>query len=692
MHLVVRLFWPRFSKTLPGADSNAAINNIISEKALTLGYNERVEYVESDISSASGPSTSVSSPSIISSPEFDRSECFISPRDIRPETHKNTTYASKMPMFEFRRHQGNLAWDFFVQSLRKELPHKLGDHNRSFELIDYGGSGIVYATGFQTDKGFDTLAVKVLLQKKKAEIDVSLPAELQIMSRLNHNHIVAYVAGFHRKGQFALLMYPVAICNLAEYLNHASEYNNSGGGLDSHRTKNLTRAFGCLASALMYLHGTLNIKHKDIKPENILITRHGSVILADFGISKQYEAKTITEGTTSYTDKYAPPEVVNQEARDLSADIWSLGCVFLEMATIVLGETLDNLSEVIHGANNRPSYHSSQPKVQAWVAQLKARSKKHTDLSMSALHTDSHLPTAQHLDLIHQMISRSPEERPSIYRVHEAFKSFASRCEECQSSNVSLRLPTYRYVLTEKHYDFQVSQEISIMSPKFEVRPSVLQEIDHATGQDGYISHFRTHESFHRRGSGWKDDNSCFQHFLRLCGTQFQMSADIDDDDAEFSEDDSCSDSGIVDDPVYDQAGSDCYIEEMLNQHFLQHKDFFLSLHERLESVRGITSCPSDGFSGNRRQGSPMQGPPSKRRSNSSRKAIQTPGGDGDGDNDEDDNKGDPNERRGRQSRKGSDSSLMSRNFACPYRKYQPNRDFGGHDCDAGWPQIYRLK
>src|SRR6202040_2867361 len=112
-------------------------------------------------------------------------------------------------------------------------------------------------------------------------------------------------------------------------------------------------AFGCLSSAVRYLHTSRKIKHKDIKPENILVDRYGSVLLADFGISKQYEDDTLTEGTTPFTDKYAPPEVVDQDKRGLSSDIFSLGCVFLEMATVTLGESLENLSCAVFDTRNR---------------------------------------------------------------------------------------------------------------------------------------------------------------------------------------------------------------------------------------------------------------------------------------------------------------------------------------------------
>lgn len=373
-HFLVREMLSRVSETWPSADSKGVLKIIDLARSMGLGLENCAEYEESDISSASGRSTSVPSPSNIPNSDPDRNERSVSPRDIRPETHRNSTYASNMHMFQFRKHRVDIDWHVFAQSLKPGLPLKLGEHNESFQLIDYGGSGIVYATEFRTPKGSDSLAIKVL-RNKKADFDVRLPAELEIMKRLNHNHIVAFVGWLQREGQFAVLMYPVAICNLSEYLHHASDGNRSRIALDSRHSRTLMRAFGCLASALMYLHISCNVKHKDIKPENILVTRHESVILADFGISKQYDDNTITEGTTPFTDKYAPPEVVDRTKRDLSADIWSLGCVFLEMATVVLGETLESLSDAIYEANGRPNYRSSQPKVKAWIAQLKELSK-----------------------------------------------------------------------------------------------------------------------------------------------------------------------------------------------------------------------------------------------------------------------------------------------------------------------------
>lgn len=84
-----------------------------------------------------------------------------------------------------------------------------------------------------------------------------------------------------------LVMSPVADCNLAEFYDQVP---NNPQLLDV-----LRRFYGCLATALKYLHGS-RIRHRDIKPENILV-KGGTVYLADFGISLNWE--NMSSGTTT---------------------------------------------------------------------------------------------------------------------------------------------------------------------------------------------------------------------------------------------------------------------------------------------------------------------------------------------------------------------------------------------------------
>src|SRR2546430_16355080 len=105
-------------------------------------------------------------------------------------------------------------------------------------------------------------------------------------------------------------MLPVADVDLGKLLASPSE--------DSHPL--LRSAFGCLSTALAFLHSN-QIRHKDIKPQNILIDRK-NLLLTDFGISYDFSAIGISE-TSSFgegTLKYASREAIEHGRKGRKAD------------------------------------------------------------------------------------------------------------------------------------------------------------------------------------------------------------------------------------------------------------------------------------------------------------------------------------------------------------------------------------
>ena len=96
---------------------------------------------------------------------------------------------------------------------------------------------------------------------------------------------------------------------------------------------------GCLIRAIDYLH-EMKIKHKDLKPANILIMNE-QVLIADFGISKDLIDAETTASLSANGDigtrMYCAPEVLKENSRrGRASDIFSLGCIFLEISTVLI--------------------------------------------------------------------------------------------------------------------------------------------------------------------------------------------------------------------------------------------------------------------------------------------------------------------------------------------------------------------
>jgi serine/threonine protein kinase len=226
----------------------------------------------------------------------------------------------------------------------------LPDHVHTGSTDIFQRLGVLGSGGYAriVDKVEDTRRPGLVLARKcydiappldePSKID-SIRREISIMKRLKHRHVISYVGSYLWNGQFFVLLEQVADQDLEQFLRCMDSLDRRNPERRKHYEM-MYRWPGCLIRAMNYVHES-RVRHKDIKPANILIM-NGTVLLTDFGIAKDFSGLN-TSSTTgpveAKTAMYCAPEVDTEDGkRSRASDIFSLGCVMLEMATIFSNE------------------------------------------------------------------------------------------------------------------------------------------------------------------------------------------------------------------------------------------------------------------------------------------------------------------------------------------------------------------
>jgi eukaryotic-like serine/threonine-protein kinase len=198
----------------------------------------------------------------------------------------------------------------------------IGEYSVQREL-GRGGMGAVYLA--EHDVTHEKVAMKELLITAAAD-PVAVQRFLQegaVMSRLTHPNIVG-VRGIIEAG-------------LGHYI--ALEFVEGGSLRDLLKGRPLPtpQAFAVmhgLLQALDHAHQHA-IVHRDVKPENVMLSRHGQVKVADFGIARLTDEKPTSKatktGTTVGTPQYMSPEQVTTSKVDGRSDLYSAGIVCYEV-------------------------------------------------------------------------------------------------------------------------------------------------------------------------------------------------------------------------------------------------------------------------------------------------------------------------------------------------------------------------
>ena len=204
-----------------------------------------------------------------------------------------------------------------------EAGRVLGRRYEILEEIGSGGMAIVYkARDYKLSR---LVAIKVLKQEFALDETIlnKFKKEALAAGSLTHPNIVAVYDLGHEIGCDYIVMEYIDGITLKEYIKRR----------DMLSSEEVVKSAIKIAEALKVAHAG-GIIHRDIKPQNIMVTPSGDVKVTDFGIAKAATQTTVTAtGETLGSVHYLSPEQARGGEVDIRSDLYSLGITMYEMAT-----------------------------------------------------------------------------------------------------------------------------------------------------------------------------------------------------------------------------------------------------------------------------------------------------------------------------------------------------------------------
>ena len=244
------------------------------------------------------------------------------------------------------------------------------DHVERYQRMDVLGEGtygVVYRA-IDKNNGRVVALKKVRLDRTEEGIPQTALREVSILQEIHHTNIVNLLDVICADGKLYLIMEYVET-DLKKAIDKRANFSG----------QMLKRLCFQLLDGLYFCHRH-RIVHRDLKPANILLTADNTLKIADFGLARAFQVPMHTYTHEVVTLWYRAPEILLGEKHYTPAvDMWSVGCIFAELARgkvvfrgdseigqlfeifQVLG-TPNDMNELWPGVSKLPDYRDAFPK------------------------------------------------------------------------------------------------------------------------------------------------------------------------------------------------------------------------------------------------------------------------------------------------------------------------------------------